>query len=99
MFAGPSGCHLPETYICGDCLAGNSVSDTGGSPEHTNPEVGIYTALQYLADTSQRDLRGAISDILSHDVSNQTQSVVQDQEEQEGNQDSLGPKPAPVEPV
>lgn len=88
MWAGKEYCTLEQTMYCNSCLEKDesrteSFSDTRESTGHNDPEVGLHTALQYLADASQRDLRRAISDVLSSDVSDQTQGVVQEQEDKE----------------
>jgi hypothetical protein len=99
MWAGPAGCRLRETITCKDCYATKSVPDPGRPPRYNNPEVGIHTALQYLANRSQEDLRRSISNFPQDDVSNQQESVVQEQVYTGRTTHNVGPKSAFVEQV
>jgi len=97
MWRGPSGCTLPQTIHCEDCIASESFRSTGSG--YSSPEVGIYTAEEHASGGAQQLAQGDVRDLLQDDVLDEPQSVVQDQEYQDGTAYSLGPKPTPVEQV
>jgi hypothetical protein len=97
MWAGPSGCTLAENMYCEKCIGTQSVSDSGQSEGYIDTEVGVHLPEEYDRIYKERVAQGNVRDLLPSDVSNQTEGVVQEQEDQEGTQDSPSPQPTRLE--
>jgi hypothetical protein len=99
MHAGPTGCRLRDTIVCQECYGSTSIPDPGRPPRYNIVEMGILAAQKHAGGPEKSVDPGDVRHVSSVDVSYQTESVVQDQDHQDGRSHSVGPKSAFVEQV
>jgi len=99
MAAGPTGCRLRDTIVCKECYGSKSVPDPGRPPRYNVPQVGVHITQEHASGPEEPVAPGTVRYISSLDVSYQTESVVQDQGNQDRATHTVGPKSAFVEQV
>lgn len=109
MWRGEQYCTLPQHIYCEPCLKNDegsvraseagtqSIPDPGEQGRHNDVEVGIYTAHEDASRRAERLATGTLRDLPQVDVSNQTQGMVSDQEDEGRGTHLVGTKSALLE--